>query len=209
MYAVIRTGGKQYKVAPDDIIAIEKLLAEAGSSVVFDEVLLLGDGGDVTAGAPLVAGASVKADVVEQTRGDKIIVFKKKRRKNYRRRHGHRQNLTVVRITDIFGVDGKLAASVAKPKTKAKAKAKPAAKDKAAAGEATPAKAAAKSETKKAKAKATPAKAKTGEATAKKAAAKPKAKSAKAEAGAATPTKKAAAGGAKSKPKAKKPAAKE
>ena len=206
MYAVIRTGGKQYKVAPDDIIAIEKLLAEAGSSVVFDEVLLLGDGDDVTAGAPLVAGASVKADVVEQTRGDKIIVFKKKRRKNYRRRHGHRQNLTVVRITDIFGADGKLAASVAKPKTKAKAK--PAAKDKAAAGEATPAKAAAKSETKKAKAKATPAKAKTGEATAKKAAAKPKAKSAKAEASAATPTKKAAAGGAKSKPKAKKPAAK-
>jgi large subunit ribosomal protein L21 len=203
MYAVIRTGGKQYKVAPDDIIAIEKLLAEAGSSVVFDEVLLLGDGGDVTAGAPLVAGASVKADVVEQTRGDKIIVFKKKRRKNYRRRHGHRQNLTVVRITDIFGVDGKLAASVAK------AKAKPAAKDKAAAGEATPAKAAAKSETKKAKAKTTPTKAKTGEATAKKAAAKPKAKSAKAEAGATTPTKKAAAGGAKSKPKAKKPAAKE
>ena len=120
MYAVIRTGGKQYKVAPDDVIAVEKLSAEAGTAVAFDEVLLLGDGADVTAGAPLVAGASVKADVVEQTRGGKIIVFKKKRRKNYRRRQGHRQDLTVVRITDIIGAGGKAAASVAKPKAKAK-----------------------------------------------------------------------------------------
>ena len=117
MYAVIRTGGKQYKVATDDVLAVEKLTAEAGSSIAFDEVLMLGEGEDVTVGAPLVAGASVKADIVEQTRGDKIIVFKKKRRKNYRRTNGHRQELSVVRITDISGPGApKAAAKKAAPK---------------------------------------------------------------------------------------------
>jgi len=99
MFAVIKTGGKQYKVAQNDVILVEKLAAEAGSTVTLDEVLLVGD----KIGAPTVPGASVTALVVEQTKGDKIIVFKKKRRQNYRRKKGHRQELTVLRITDIAG----------------------------------------------------------------------------------------------------------
>jgi large subunit ribosomal protein L21 len=101
MFAVIKTGGKQYRVAKDDVIAVEKLPAEAGASVELGEVLMLSDGGAVEIGAPLVKGAKVTAEVVEQTRGDKIIVFKKKRRKNYRRKKGHRQDLTVLKITAI------------------------------------------------------------------------------------------------------------
>ncbi|WP_142847940.1 50S ribosomal protein L21 [Telmatospirillum sp. J64-1] len=99
MFAVIKTGGKQYKVATNDIIVVEKLAGEAGDSITLDQVLMVGD----KIGAPVVAGASVTATVVEQTRGDKIIVFKKKRRQNYRRKKGHRQDLTVLRITDIAG----------------------------------------------------------------------------------------------------------
>jgi large subunit ribosomal protein L21 len=101
MFAVIKTGGKQYRVAKDDVIAVEKLPAEAGASVELGEVLMLSDGGAVEIGAPLVKGAKVTAEVVEQTRGNKIIVFKKKRRKNYRRKKGHRQDLTVLKITAI------------------------------------------------------------------------------------------------------------
>lgn len=101
MFAVIKTGGKQYRVAKDDVIAVEKLPAEAGASVELGEVLMLSDGGAVEIGAPLLKGAKVTAEVVEQTRGDKIIVFKKKRRKNYRRKKGHRQDLTVLKITAI------------------------------------------------------------------------------------------------------------
>jgi large subunit ribosomal protein L21 len=101
MYAVIRTGGKQYKVAKNDVISVEKLGGEPGSSVTLDEVLMVGDGEASTAGTPIVAGAAVTATVVEQTRGEKIIVFKKRRRHNYRRKNGHRQLLTVLRITDI------------------------------------------------------------------------------------------------------------
>ena len=101
MFAVIKTGGKQYKVAKNDVIVVEKLLGEAGAKVALDEVLLVGCEGDAKVGAPMVAGASVAAEIIEQTRGDKVIIFKKKRRKNHRRKNGHRQDLTVLRITDI------------------------------------------------------------------------------------------------------------
>jgi large subunit ribosomal protein L21 len=103
MYAVIKTGGKQYRVTAGDVISVEKLVAEPGSTISLDEVLMVGEAGNPTVGTPTVAGASVKAEVVEQTRGDKIIVFKKKRRQGYRRKAGHRQDLTVLRITDIAG----------------------------------------------------------------------------------------------------------
>lgn len=102
MFAVIKTGGKQYRVAAEDVITIEKLAAEAGATVTFEEVLMVGDGDTATIGTPLVAGASVAGEVVEQTRGDKIRIFKKKRRQNYRRTAGHRQHLTVVKITGIL-----------------------------------------------------------------------------------------------------------
>jgi large subunit ribosomal protein L21 len=101
MFAVIKTGGKQYRVAENDIIQVEKLPAEAGASVTLDEVLMVEDGGKVSVGAPFVSGAKVTAEVVEQARGPKIIVFKKKRRQNYRRKNGHRQDLTVLKITGI------------------------------------------------------------------------------------------------------------
>ena len=106
MFAVIRTGGKQYKVAKDDVISVEKLAAEPGAVVELGEVLMIGDGAEVSNGAPLLDGASVSATVVEQTRAAKIIVFKKKRRHNYRRKKGHRQRLTVLRITGIKGANG-------------------------------------------------------------------------------------------------------
>ena len=101
MFAVIRTGGKQYKVAPDDVIAVEKLAGEPGATIELAEVLMVGDGATVSAGAPLVAGATVSATLVEHRRADKIIVFKKKRRHNYRRKNGHRQHQTVLRIMGI------------------------------------------------------------------------------------------------------------
>ena len=95
MFAIFKTGGKQYKVQKDDVLAVEKLDAE--KEVVFDEVLMAGD----KVGTPVVSGAKVKAEVLSQTRGEKVIVFKKKRRHNYRRKQGHRQYLTVIKITDI------------------------------------------------------------------------------------------------------------
>ncbi len=119
MYAVIKTGGKQYKVAKDQIVIVEKLAAAAGDSVAFDQVLLVGEDEKTTLGAPTVAGACVMAEVVEQTRGDKIIVFKKKRRKNYRRKRGHRQYLTVLRVTDIAAEVKKRKAAATKPKAEA------------------------------------------------------------------------------------------
>jgi large subunit ribosomal protein L21 len=106
MFAVIRTGGKQYRVAANDVISVEKLTGEPGATVEFAEVLMIGEGAAITTGAPLLAGASVAATVVEQTRAKKIIVFKKKRRKNYRRKTGHRQQQTVLRITEIRGAGG-------------------------------------------------------------------------------------------------------
>ena len=115
MYAVIRTGGKQYKVAANDVITVEKLPADAGSVVQFEEVLMVGDAAKHTVGAPLVSGAVVTATVLEQVKGDKVIVFKKRRRHNYRRKKGHRQLGTVLRIAGIY-TDGQ------KPDLKAAAK---------------------------------------------------------------------------------------
>ena len=100
-YAVIRTGGKQYRVAPGDIIRIEKLAGESGAEVAFTEVLMTGDGEAVQVGTPLIAGARVTAQVVQQGKAKKVLVFKKKRRKNYRRHRGHRQLFTAVRVTAI------------------------------------------------------------------------------------------------------------
>ncbi|MDZ7627136.1 MAG: 50S ribosomal protein L21 [Parvularculaceae bacterium] len=102
MYAVVKTGGKQYRVAAGDTVQIERLPGEAGDIVTLEEVLMLGDGGNVTIGAPRVAGASVAAEIVEQARGPKIIVFKKRRRQNSRRKKGHRQDLTILRISEIL-----------------------------------------------------------------------------------------------------------
>lgn len=101
MFAVIKTGGKQYKVAVNDVITIERLAAEAGDVVAFEEVLMLG-GESVTVGAPTVAGATVAGELVEQVRGPKVISFKKRRRQNSKRKKGHRQDLTLVRITEIL-----------------------------------------------------------------------------------------------------------
>ena len=118
MFAVIRTGGKQYRVAPNDIIEIERIAGEPGDIITLGEVLLLG-GDSPKTGSPTIAGALVAAEVMEQTRGDKIIVFKKKRRKNYRRNKGHRQDLTLLRITEIL-TDGKKPSQtkVARPEPK-------------------------------------------------------------------------------------------
>jgi large subunit ribosomal protein L21 len=104
MYAVIKTGGKQYRVAANDVLEIEKLDGDAGSTLEFTDVLMVGEGESVTIGTPLVAGAKVTAELVAQTRGPKLIAFKKRRRKNSRRKKGHRQDLTRVRITDITNV---------------------------------------------------------------------------------------------------------
>lgn len=103
MYAVIRTGGKQYRVAEGDTIQVERLDAEVGGTLALDQVLMVGgaEGEEPKIGAPLVDGARVTAEIVDQTRGPKIIVFKKKRRKGYRRKKGHRQDLTVLRIREI------------------------------------------------------------------------------------------------------------
>jgi len=103
MYAVIQTGGKQYRVEPGKTVVVEKLAGDAGAQVVFDQVLLVssGDGGNVTVGKPTVAGAKVTGEIVEQTRGDKLVVFKFRRRKNYVRRNGHRQDVTVVKVAEI------------------------------------------------------------------------------------------------------------
>ncbi|MFA7275185.1 MAG: 50S ribosomal protein L21 [Pseudobdellovibrionaceae bacterium] len=101
MFAVIRTGGKQYKVAPDTYLQVEKLDAEVGSKITLSEVLMIVDGDKTTVGAPVVAGATVTAEILEQGRGEKVIIFKKRRRQNYRRKNGHRQMLTTIKITDI------------------------------------------------------------------------------------------------------------
>ena len=104
MYAVIKTGGKQYRVAADEKLVIEKLAAEAGAEVVFTDVLMVGgDGAEARIGAPAVAGAKVVAEVIEHGRAAKGIAFKKRRRKNSRRKRGHRQHQTVVRIKEIVG----------------------------------------------------------------------------------------------------------
>ncbi|MDR3373050.1 MAG: 50S ribosomal protein L21 [Ancalomicrobiaceae bacterium] len=101
MFAVIKTGGKQYRVAADDEFEIERLDAEAGTTITFEEVLLVGDETGTKIGTPTVAGATVTAEVVELTRGPKVIAFKKRRRKSWKKKRGHRQDLTLVRITSI------------------------------------------------------------------------------------------------------------
>ena len=127
MFAVIKTGGKQYRVAADDVIKIEKLAGDAGDTVAFETVLMLGEGETVTVGTPLVEGATVAGEIVGQTRGPKLIVLKKRRRKNSRRKKGHRQDLTAVRITEIL--TGGAKPSAAKKAAKPAPDAKPAAKD--------------------------------------------------------------------------------
>lgn len=129
MYAVIKTGGKQYKVAKNDVILVEKLPGEAGAALELDEVLMVGDDKSQTVGAPLVDGAHVAATVLEQTRGEKIIIFKKKRRQNYRRKGGHRQDLTALKITDIVTGGTKKAAKKVEPKAETVKKVEPKAED--------------------------------------------------------------------------------
>lgn len=151
MFAVIKTGGKQYRVSKDDVIAVEKLDGEDGATVVFDDVLMLGD----KVGQPQVADAKVVGEVLRQFRDEKKIIFKKQRRKHYRRRNGHRQYLTLVKITDMgTGISAAPAKKAAAPKTEpkkeaAKTAAKAPAKEKAPAKK----KAAAKTTAKKAPAK--------------------------------------------------------
>lgn len=103
MYAVIKTGGKQYRVEKDDVLTVERLDGDAGAEIEFTDVLMVGSGADIQVGSPTVSGAKVMAELVEQTRGPKIIVFKKRRRKNSRRKRGHRQDLSTIRITNIAG----------------------------------------------------------------------------------------------------------
>ena len=175
MYAVVKTGGKQYRVAKDDKIIVDRLDGEAGDSVVLDQVLMMGDGDKVTLGAPTVPGALVGATVLRQTRGPKLMVFRRKRRKNFRRTQGHRQDLTLIQITDI-AADGKLKPAnknAAKPEAPKKEKA-PEAETKVAEPKKAPEK---KAEAKKAPVKKTAAKKDTAKKTEpKKAAAKPAAK---------------------------------
>jgi large subunit ribosomal protein L21 len=101
VYAVIRTGGKQYRVTPDAVLTVEKLEAEPGATITFHDVLAIGTDAGLTLGAPTVPGARVTATVVEQSRGDKVIIFKKRRRQNSRRKNGHRQHQTVLKIAEI------------------------------------------------------------------------------------------------------------
>jgi len=152
MFAVIKTGGKQYRVAAEDKLKVEKVAGEPGEIIQFGDVLVVG-GEAVTLGTPTVAGASVAAEVLDQGRGPKVIAFKKRRRKNSRRKRGHRQEFTLIRITEILtdgakptktaapkrekkpveaAADDDAPAEGTRPKAKAKSKAKPAAKSAAA-----------------------------------------------------------------------------
>ena len=152
MYAVVKTGGKQYKVALGDKVIVDRLIGEAGDKVILDEVLMCADGDKLALGSPIVKDAVVAAKLLRQTRTEKIMVFRRKRRKNFRRTRGHRQDMTLLEITDI-APDGKLKAEKKPAQTKA-----------------------AKTETAK---KAAPKKAPAKKAVAKKTAAKPAAKTAK------------------------------
>jgi large subunit ribosomal protein L21 len=101
MFAVIRTGGKQYRVTPDAVLKVEKLAGEPGETITFTDILAIGTEAGVTIGAPVVAGATVTATVIAQDRLDKVIIFKKRRRQNSRRKNGHRQHVTVLRVAGI------------------------------------------------------------------------------------------------------------
>ncbi|MDR3299596.1 MAG: 50S ribosomal protein L21 [Candidatus Accumulibacter sp.] len=106
MYTVIKTGGKQYRVATGEKLKIEQIPAEVGAEITLDQVLMVGEGESVQIGAPLVAGAAVKATVLAQGRHDKVTIFKMRRRKHYQKHQGHRQNYTEIRIDSIAGIDG-------------------------------------------------------------------------------------------------------
>ena len=123
MFAVIKTGGKQYRVAEDQLVQVERIKGELGQIVQLHEVLMLG-GETTQVGAPMIAGASVAAEVVEQGRGPKVIAFKKRRRKNSRRKRGHRQEFTLLRITEIL-TDGKAPTKEARPRPASKTKPEP------------------------------------------------------------------------------------
>lgn len=150
MYAIVKTGGKQYKVANGDVLHVERLEGNAGDNVTLGEVLAVNDGKATTVGAPLVSGAAVNAEILEQGRGNKVIVFKKKRRHNYRRKLGHRQLLTTLKITDVTGKGAKAATPAKKAEEKPAAEKKAAAPKKEATAKAAPA---AKTEAKKPAAK--------------------------------------------------------
>jgi large subunit ribosomal protein L21 len=124
MFAVFKTGGKQYRVAAEDVLKVDKIKGEPGEIVEFGEVLAVG-GDSVTVGAPTVSGALVAAEVLDQGRGAKIIAFKKRRRKNSRRKRGHRQEFTLLRITEIL-TDGKKPSKTVEPRAKRAAAKKPA-----------------------------------------------------------------------------------
>ncbi len=131
MYAVVSSGGKQYRVEPGGTLTIERVAAEAGSTLTFDRVLLIGDGDEVTVGTPVVTGASVSATVLGEELGPKLVIFKFKQKVKYRRRTGHRQHLMKVRI-DAINADGKSTkAAEPKPEPAAKAEPKPKARSKA------------------------------------------------------------------------------
>ncbi|MGE0035027.1 MAG: 50S ribosomal protein L21 [Xanthobacteraceae bacterium] len=130
MFAVIKTGGKQYRVAADDVLKIEKVEGEPGQIIQLGDVLVVG-GDNVTLGAPTVAGATVAAEVLEQGRGPKVIAFKKRRRKNSRRKRGHRQEFTLLRITEIL-TDGASPTKGPRPKREPKPKVEMPAEDSAA-----------------------------------------------------------------------------
>ena len=162
MYALVKTGGKQYRVAKDDKILVERIAADEGAEIILDDIIMLGDGDKVTVGTPRVDGAAVSAKVVRQTRGPKIIIFRRKRRKNHRRTQGHRQDLTLLQITGIAENGASLKPKAAPAKKAAlKAEAKTA-----------PKKAAAKTAAPNAEAKAAPKKVAAKKTTAKKAASK-------------------------------------
>ena len=131
MYALVKTGGKQYRVAKDDTILVERIAAEEGAEIILNHIVMLGDGDNVTIGTPTVDGAAVSATVLRQTRGPKIIIFRRKRRKNHRRTQGHRQDLTLLKINDIAEDAKKLVPAkpaVKKAAPKAASAKKPAAK---------------------------------------------------------------------------------
>jgi large subunit ribosomal protein L21 len=120
MYALVKTGGKQYRVAKDDTILVERIAADEGAEVILNDIVMLADGDTVTIGTPKVEGAAVSATVMRQTRGPKIIIFRRKRRKNHRRTQGHRQDLTLLKINDIAEDAKKLAPAKPAAKTATK-----------------------------------------------------------------------------------------
>ena len=138
MYALVKTGGKQYRVAKNDTILVERIAAEVGAEIILNDIVLLGNGDKVTIGKPNIKGAAVSATVMNQTRGPKVIIFRRKRRKNHRRTQGHRQDLTLLKINDIAedakdltpakSVAKKAAAKAANATPKTAAPKKPAAK---------------------------------------------------------------------------------